>query len=99
MSVYVDTMRAPLGRMIMCHMVADSSLELHKMADHIGVARRWVQAEGTYREHYDISAGKRVLAVHAGAKVVSTGEFGRILLSKRRALALPQVVPHNPVRH
>jgi hypothetical protein len=62
MSVYVDDMRAPYGRMIMCHMVADSLDELHAMADRIGVARKWFQGD-----HYDIALSKRAIAIAAGA--------------------------------
>ena len=66
MTVYVDDMRAPYGRMVMCHMIADSDEELHQ-ADRIGVARRWFQKPGTPRRHYDIALSKRALAVAAGA--------------------------------
>lgn len=62
MTVYVDDMRAPFGRMVMCHMIADTPAELHAMADRIGVARRWYQGD-----HYDIALSKRALAVEAGA--------------------------------
>jgi hypothetical protein len=43
MSVYVDTMEAAFGRMIMCHMWADTLDELLAMADRIGVLRKWLQ--------------------------------------------------------
>lgn len=65
MTVYVDKMRAPYGRMIMCHMVADTVEELHAMADIIGVKRRWFQDH--HMPHYDISLGRRRLAVENGA--------------------------------
>lgn len=40
MTVYVGDMRAKYGRLILCHMVADTDAELHAMAARIGVARR-----------------------------------------------------------
>jgi hypothetical protein len=58
-SVWVDDMEAPFGRMIMCHMVADSRQELDEMADKIGVARKWIQKPNTDREHYDICKAAR----------------------------------------
>ena len=79
MAVYVDHMRAPLGRMKMCHMIADSTEELLAMADRIGVARRWIQKAGTSHEHFDIALSKRALAVEAGAKEITRRELGRIL--------------------
>ncbi|NCT98712.1 MAG: DUF4031 domain-containing protein [Comamonadaceae bacterium] len=68
MSVYVDDMRAKFGRLVMCHMLADTDAELHAMADRIGVARRWWQSpEKTSGSHYDIALSKRALAVQSGA--------------------------------
>lgn len=83
MAVYVDDMRAPFGRMKMCHMIADSTSELLAMADKIGVARKWIQAAGTSREHFDISLSKRALAVAAGAKEITQRELGQILLARK----------------
>ena len=68
MTVYVDDMRAPFGRMVMCHMTADTDTELHEMADRIGVARRWFQGPPKHScPHYDIALSKRALAVQFGA--------------------------------
>jgi hypothetical protein len=64
-SVYVGPSQYPYGRMIMCHMVADTLGELHEMADRIGVQRRWFQ--DTRHPHYDVSKSKRELAVMLGA--------------------------------
>jgi hypothetical protein len=84
MSVYVDDMRAPYGRMKMCHMLADSTEELLEMADVIGVRRKWLQNPGTYREHFDIALSKRALAVAAGAKEITTHEVGEMLIARRK---------------
>jgi hypothetical protein len=68
MTVYVDDMRAQFGRMVMCHMLADTDDELHAMAARIGVARRWWQSpEKTSGSHYDIALSKRANAVALGA--------------------------------
>lgn len=82
--VYVDDMYAPFGRMKMCHMVADTDEELHAMADRIGVARRWFQHPGTWKRHYDISLGKRTLAVQYGAMEVTSRQIALICLARRR---------------
>lgn len=79
MSVYVDDMRAPFGRLVMCHMLADSTAELLAMADRIGVQRRWIQHPGTPKEHFDISLSKRALAVKAGAVEITLRETGERL--------------------
>ena len=62
MTVYVDSMRAKYGRLIMCHMIADTDEELRVMAQRIGVRQRWHQGD-----HFDICLAKRELAVQAGA--------------------------------
>ncbi len=68
MSVYVDAAIYPYGRMLMCHMLADTLDELHAMANKIGVARRWYQGPPkTTTPHYDICKSKRALAVQYGA--------------------------------
>lgn len=84
MAVYVDTMRAVYGRMVMCHMLADSELELHSMAARIGVARRWHQKAGTPHSHYDIYLSKRALAVKAGAIEVGRAELVAVIRRKRQ---------------
>jgi hypothetical protein len=48
--VYVDDMRATFGRMTMCHMIADTNAELHRMACDIGMQPQWIQKAGTYQE-------------------------------------------------
>ena len=85
MAVYVDTMRAQFGRMVMCHMVADTSEELHAMADRIGVARKWVQYPGAWREHYDIALSKKALAIKAGAIEIPARQVVEIMRRKRDA--------------
>ena len=68
MSVYVDRVAIGYGRMVMCHMIADTADELHAMADRIGVDRRWFQdASKASFPHYDIARSKRALAIAAGA--------------------------------
>jgi hypothetical protein len=68
MTVFVDDMRAPYGRLILCHMLASSDHELHAMAQRIGLSRQWWQSPtNTSGSHYDIALSKRAIAVTAGA--------------------------------
>jgi hypothetical protein len=82
MSVYVDESAYRYGRMVMCHMIADSPKELHAMADKIGVSRKWFQNADKGKPHYDICKSKRTLAVKYGAKEVSSRELVRILIAR-----------------
>ena len=72
-AVYVDEAIHPCGRMLMCHMLADSPEELHAMVDKIGVDREWFRGD-----HYDICKSKRLLALEEGAKKVSSRELVRV---------------------
>ncbi len=71
MTVYVDTMRATFGRMIMCHLFADTDDELHEAAQAVGVARKWFQKppNASWR-HYDICLSMRARAITRGAVVI-----------------------------
>lgn len=57
--------------MKMSHMIATSEFELHEMAARIGVARHWYQGD-----HYDISLGKKALALKAGAVAITWRQAG-----------------------
>lgn len=77
MAVYVDDARHPFGRMIMCHMWADSLAELLDMATKIGVAHKWIQKPPKARWiHFDISLGKKQLALRSGA--ILTDKYGPV---------------------
>lgn len=73
MTVYVDNARHRYGRMIMCHMIADTEQELHDFAARIGIARRHYQGD-----HYDICLQKKALARQYGAIEVTTRAMVRL---------------------
>jgi len=80
--VYVDSMQAPYGNMIMCHMIADTTEELLKMADDIGVKRKWIQYPGTNKEHFDICLSKKWKAIMLGAKEITQKDIVRLKFYK-----------------
>lgn len=80
-------MRANYGRMVMCHMVADTETELVEMADRIGVARRWHQYPGSPKSHFDIALSKRRMAVNLGAIEITQRDLGLMIRERRRAAA------------
>jgi len=81
MAVYVDASSNRYGRMIMCHMLADTLQELHAMADKIGVQRKWFQEKNV--PHYDICKAKRALAVKFGAQEVKPGKILELIMKHR----------------
>ncbi|MBP0439616.1 DUF4031 domain-containing protein [Tianweitania sediminis] len=90
MAVYVDDMKASFGRMVMCHMWADTRDELFAMADRIGVARKWFQRPASAGvigmnaswEHFDIAQSKRAMAIRFGA--IETDRYGPLEYEARR---------------
>lgn len=93
MTTYVDNIRAPYGRLVMCHILADSDEELHAMAARIGVARRWWQSpERTSGSHYDICLSKRALAVAAGAVEITLRQAAAMNYRRRHTGSLGRPV-------
>lgn len=83
MAVYVDNMRAGYGRMVMCHMIADSDEELLAMATRIGVAHRWHQAPPKHDSHFDIALCKRAQAVAHGAIEITLRQCANMVFRRR----------------
>ncbi len=77
MAVYVDNAYLPFGRMTMCHLAADTREELFETVDAINLSRKWIQKKGTWKEHFDLSKGKRQLAVQLGAIEITTEDLVR----------------------
>ena len=87
MTIYVDGARNKLGRMVMCHMIADTPAELHAMAKTIGMQRRWYQSpEKASFPHYDLSITRRALAIVWGAKPISRQELAAHMKQTRQRL-------------
>ena len=83
MAVYVDDLFAPYGSMVMCHMIADTPQELREMADKIKVSRKYLQYSGTYKEHLDVSKGKRALAVQFGAIEITLRDMAKKIKERK----------------
>lgn len=75
-TVYVGKREYPYGRMLMSHMASADIESLHKMADAIGVNRKWFQNKKNH-PHYDVSKGMKQKAVELGAVEVSDKEIIR----------------------
>jgi hypothetical protein len=66
-------------------MIADSSEELLKMADRLGLKHEWIQHPGTFHEHFDVGMKNRERAVKAGAIEINFRDFARMIGERRKA--------------
>ncbi len=83
MTVYVDDVRHSFGRMIMCHMWADSEDELHAEAAALGLNRHWFQEPPKASwKHYDVSLSVKAKALARGA--VLTDKYGPVEFTARQ---------------
>lgn len=94
MAVYVDTMRARYGRLVLCHMLADTLEELNRMADRIGVARRWLQTRPV--PHYDICLAKKKAALEAGAALIDRRAVAQLTRRLRLQGSAPESAQPSP---
>lgn len=75
--VYIDNANIKYGRMIMCHMIADSIDELHAMAVQIGVRKHFQNKPG--KPHYDICLSNKKKALSFGAIEITQKQLIRKL--------------------
>ena len=69
MAVYVDKAAWWWRGKYWCHLTADSLAELHEFAAKVGCQRAWFQEPPkTPYPHYDLTEGKRALALTRGAQ-------------------------------
>lgn len=59
-----------------CHLTADDEAELHEFAEGIGMRRSWFQ-EHPIASHYDLTPGRREVALKRGAAFVPAREQAR----------------------
>lgn len=99
MSCYVDDVRHQFGRMVMCHLWADTLDELLRMVDDIGVQRKWIQGHpelsfGKHKKaswvHFDISLTKKSEAIHRGA--ILADRYGPSEFTARQRLNHPDML-------
>lgn len=99
MSVYVDpiidfwTPSMPVCfKAGSCHMYADTLSELHVFAVRVGLRRSWFQTSRTLN-HYDLTVGRRAVAVRLGA--IEQSDRLTIMNTWRRIMGRP---PWSPIK-
>ena len=83
MSVYVDHARNRYGRMLLNHMMADTTDELLEMVSRLGLS-----AQDRHHDHFDVCEAKRRKAIALGALPVRSGDLVE-LRRRQRAEAKP----------
>ena len=86
--IRVDHGKWPLGRMKMCHLIADSPEELREAARKLGL-EHYIQYPRTWKEHLDISQSKKAQAIRELGAQQITGRELALILRQRREAGLP----------
>jgi hypothetical protein len=95
MAVYVDEAVWEWRGKLWCHLLADDLDELHAFARRLGMRRGWFQCPPkASKPHYDLTEGRRALAIKLGAKPIGrreTVERARALLAQweQRRMSAP----------
>jgi hypothetical protein len=76
-----------------CHMIADTSDELHEFAQKLGLMRRWAHTSNGMIEHYDLTAKKREEAIQQGAIPIANKEL--IFISQQQKQHVNQYTSAN----
>ena len=88
MPVYVDRAANRFGRMVMCHMIADTRAELFSMAERLALKPEWYQVASF--PHFDLSKTKRAKAIALGAVELNRRQFGDRMKTIRAAPSWPR---------
>jgi hypothetical protein len=88
--IYIDDMyKYPMGEfrrggrlMKMSHLIADTDAELHRLAQLIGIQRRWHQGD-----HYDVSLQYRGKAINMGAVEITLRQCSAMMMLRRFGVA------------
>ena len=84
--LYVDHARISYQRMLVNHLMADTSQELQQPEIDLGLPRGSVQHPGEAKELLDVCEEKRRLAIKMGARPISPKELVEIVRRRRQKL-------------
>ncbi|MBJ7329342.1 MAG: DUF4031 domain-containing protein [Solirubrobacteraceae bacterium] len=89
MAVYVDDAIWEWRGRRWCHLVADSTEELHAFGARLGLKREWFQHRPArpWLDHYDLHEPARRAAVALGAQPITGREMAFHIRAKRDAFA------------
>lgn len=80
-------MEATVGRITAkwSHLMADTTEELIAFAKSIGLKESWIQYPGTWKEHFDVTEGRRQVAIKKGAKQIGyLSDESQALIKKKQ---------------
>jgi hypothetical protein len=93
--VYVDDSSIRWRGREWSHLLADTSEELHAFATRLGLDRAWFHCRPArpWKDHYDIPAAKRRVAILRGAMPISCREAAEMRRARRLALRDAGIAP------